>query len=112
MSSNNYKAVTEDGGTLFTRMHVGRTSNRNKLLRGKFGLDIRGRKTFSGRTIKHWNRLLGEMVESPSLEIFKTQLDRGLDNLNWGPAFNRRLDLMVSSISFQPKVCCDSNILS
>lgn len=39
MPSSNYKAVTEDGGTLFTMMHMVRT--RNKLLRGKLRLDIR-----------------------------------------------------------------------
>lgn len=83
-----------------------------KLLREKFGLDIRGEKTFIGRTIKHWNRLLREMVESPSLEIFKTQLDKALHNLSRCTAFNRRLDHMVSSVSFQPRRCCDSNILS
>lgn len=65
---------------MFTRMHVGRT--RNKLLSEKFGLDIRGKKNFSGRMIKHWSRFLRETVESPSSEIFETQLDRGLDNLN------------------------------
>lgn len=38
--------------------------------------------------IKHWIRLPKE-VESPSVEKFKTQLDRALDNL--GPAFIRGL---------------------
>lgn len=71
----------------------------------------RGGKKFSG-TIKHCNRSLTEMVQSPSLEIFKTQLDGSLDNLNWGPAFKRRLDPMVSSVPLQPRLRCGSNILS
>ena len=46
----------------------------------RFRLEIR-KKFFTMRVVKHWNRLPREVVEAPSLETFKTRLDRTLSNL-------------------------------
>ncbi|KFQ98357.1 hypothetical protein Y956_11308, partial [Nipponia nippon] len=51
-----------------------------KLKEGRFRLDIR-KKFFTMRVVRHRNRLPGEVVDAPSLEVFKATLDGALSNL-------------------------------
>jgi len=53
--------------------------NGHKLKHRKFHLEMR--KSFTLRVTEPWNRLPREVVESPSLEIFKTFLDKVLCSL-------------------------------
>ncbi|KFZ59645.1 hypothetical protein N321_02803, partial [Antrostomus carolinensis] len=54
--------------------------NGQKLEHWKFHTNLR-KNFFTVRVTEHWDRLPREVVESPSLEMFKTHLDAFLCNL-------------------------------
>ena len=79
------------------------------MFQGRFRLDIR-KHFFTEQVVRRWNGLPREMVESPSLEGLKSQVDIALGDVVQLGTVNVRLMVGLDDLQglFQARQFCDS----
>jgi len=75
------RRIREGGADLFSMGSSGRMHGKgSKLHQRRFRLKSR-KHFFTERVVKHWSRLPREVVDAPSLSVFKRHLDNTLNNM-------------------------------